>query len=221
MKGWAHYRYELMRVWWWFKPRAWKVLNDTLPGRPNIDRDGHVSFRAKIEGHRKNIHIRSGASVREHAWLNCMDEGSSIEIGERTLIMPYAKLVAGFNGSIKIGRLCTIHSFDILYGFTGGLQIGDNVRTGVNVSMISGNHSFDDPTRSPNDQGHSSKGIIIHDNVWIGAGVIIVDGVEIGPNSVLGAGAVVTKNMPGDSVCVGVPARAVRKRGEKSPESSE
>jgi acetyltransferase-like isoleucine patch superfamily enzyme len=129
--------------------------------------------------------------------------------------MPYAKLVAGFDGSIKIGRGCTIHSFDVLYGFTGGLQIGDNVRTGVNVSMISSNHSFEDPSLTPNDQGDSSKGIVIRDNVWIGAGVIILDGVEIGESAVLGAGAVVTKNMPANSVCLGVPAKAVRQRGEK------
>ena len=141
---------------------------------PNIDRNGHVSFRAKLEGHRKNIRVRSGACVREHAWLNCMDEGSSIDIGERTLIMPYAKLVVGFNGSIKIGRLCTIHSFDVLYGFTGGLQIGDNVRTGTNVSMITANHSFDDPNRGARTiREIAAKGIIIHDNVWVGAGVII------------------------------------------------
>jgi acetyltransferase-like isoleucine patch superfamily enzyme len=216
MRDWAHYRYEVLKRWWWFKPRAQKVLNDLLPGRPNIDRNGHVSFRAKIEGFHKNIHVRSGANVREHAWLHCMDAGSSIEIGERTLIMPYAKLVAGFDGSIKIGRGCTIHSFDVLYGFTGGLRIGDNVRTGVNVSMISSNHSFEDPERTPNDQGDSSKGIVIRDDVWIGAGVIILDGVEVGEGAVLGAGAVVTKNMPANSVCLGVPAKAVRQRGGNS-----
>lgn len=220
-RDWKHYRYELLKVWWWFHPRFTKLLNDLLPWRPNVERGGRVSFRAKIEGHRKNILIRSGACVREQAWLNCMDETSSIEIGEGTLIMPYAKLVAGFNGKIKIGRGCTVHSFNVLYGFTGGLTVGDNVRTGVNVNMISANHSFEDPTLSPNDQGGTSEGIVIRDNVWIGAGVIIVDGVEIGESAVLGAGAVVTKSMPANSVCVGVPARAVRQRGEKpNPKTS-
>lgn len=214
-RDWKHYRYELLKIWWWFHPRFAKLLNDVLPWRPNVERGGRVSFRAKIEGVRKNILIRSGACVREQAWLNCMDEGSSIEIGEGTLIMPYAKLVAGERGSIKIGRGCTVHSFNVLYGFTGGLKIGNNVRTGVNVNMISANHGFDDPTLSPNDQGSTSKGIVIGDNVWIGTGVILLDGVEIGENAVLGAGAVVTKSMPADSVCVGVPARAVRQRGEK------
>jgi acetyltransferase-like isoleucine patch superfamily enzyme len=214
MRVWGHLRYELLKCWWWLNPRARRVFDNILPGRPKIELLGRVSYRAKIEGHHKNIHIRAGACVREGAWLWCQDTGSSIEIGERTLIMPWSKLVAGENGSIKIGRDCTVHSFDVLYGNSGGLQIGNNVRIAVNVSVISGNHGFDDPTRSPNDQGGTSKGIIIRDNVWIGAGVIIVDGVEIGEGAVLGAGAVVTKNMPPNSVCLGVPARAVRRRGE-------
>ena len=196
------------------RSRTMQVINK-LPNRPTVELGGRVSLRAKLEGYKKNIRIHRGALVREHAWLNCMDKGSFIEIGERTLIMPYAKLVAGFDGFLKIGKNCTIHSFDVLYGYTGGLTLGNNVRTGTNVSMISANHSFEDITLSPNDQGGSSKGIVIHDNVWVGAGVIILDGVEIGANAVLGAGAVVTKNMPEDSICLGVPAVAVRKRGEK------
>ncbi len=196
------------------RSRTMQMINK-LPNRPNVELGGRVSLRAKLEGCRKNMRVHRGALVREQAWLNCMDKGSFIEIGERTLIMPFAKLVAGLDGFLKIGKNCTIHSFNALYGYTGGLHIGDNVRIGTNVSMISANHGFEDVTKSPNDQGGSSKGIIIHDNVWVGAGVIILDGVEIGANAVLGAGAVVTKSMPEDSVCVGVPAVAVRKRGEK------
>jgi len=194
--------------------RTFQIINK-LPNRPTVELGGYVSLRAKLEGVTKNIRIHRGAAVREHAWLNCMDKSSFIEVGERTLIMPYAKLVAGFDGFLKIGKNCTVHSFDVLYGYTGGLTVGDNVRTGVNVNVISANHSFEDISLSPNDQGGSSKGIVIHDNVWIGAGVTILDGVEIGANAVLGAGAVVTRNMPEDSVCLGVPAVAVRKRGEK------
>jgi acetyltransferase-like isoleucine patch superfamily enzyme len=213
MREWAHYRYELLKCWWWLKPRAKKLLDDTLPGRPSIERNGHVSFRAKLEGHRKNIRVRNGASVRELAWLNCMDADAFIEIGGKTLIMPYAKLVA-CEGFIKIGRDCTIHSFDVLYGFSGGLTIGNGVRIGTHVAMITGNHLFDDPALPILGQGQTSKGITIGDYVWIGNGVSILDGVTIGANSVLGAGCVVTRDIEPDSVCMGVPARCVRKRGE-------
>ncbi len=78
-------------------------------------------------------------------------------------------------------------------------------------------------TLGPNFQGGTSEGIIIEDNVWIGAGVIILDGVRIGANAVLGAGSVVTKDIPPDAVCVGVPAAVIRQRGEtgKGPKTVE
>ena len=209
----------LRSLWFRARQRAVKMLNDALPGRPSVALTGCVSFRAKIEGHAKNIHVAAGARVREDAWLNCIDATSRIEIGSGTLIMPYAKLVSGFGGFIKIGRNCTIHSFDVLYGFTGGLTLGDEVRTGTNVTLISSNHNFDDVTRPMHEQGFTSRGIVISDNVWIGAGVIVLDGVTVGPNTVLAAGCVVTKNVPESSVCAGVPAVVKRRRGETLPQS--
>lgn len=185
-------------------------LINQLPSRPTVELGGHVSFRAKLEGVKKKMLIRRGAAVREQAWLYCMDANSSIEIGERTLIMPYAKLVAAFNGFIKIGRNCTIHSFDVLYGYAGGLTIEDDVRIGVNTMFISGNHAFDDPTRGPNEQGSTSEGIRIGAGSWIGAGAIILDGVTLPPKSIVGAGAVVTKSSPERCVLAGVPARPIR-----------
>jgi acetyltransferase-like isoleucine patch superfamily enzyme len=196
------------------RARAIKLLNDLLPGRPSAGLHARVSFRAKLEGHTRNIHIESGACVREAAWLNCMDAAARIEIGRGTLIMPYAKLVAGPGGFIRIGRDCSVHSFDVLYGFGGGLTIGDGVRIGTGATFISANHNIDDPTLSPNAQGATSLGVTIGDHSWIGAGAIILDGVTLGPNTVVGAGAVVTSSMPADAVCVGVPARLLRQRGE-------
>lgn len=202
------------RIWRHQRARALQALDRLLPGRPHTDLHARVAWRAKIEGHAKRIRIASGARVREAAWLHCMDAESSIEIGSGTLLMPYAKLVAGAGGFIRIGRNCSVHSFDVLYGFTGGLTIEDGVRIGTSVNIISANHQFEDPARSPNDQGYSSKGIRIGAGSWIGAGAIILDGVTLGPNTVVGAGAVVTADMPADAICVGVPARLVRRRGE-------
>jgi acetyltransferase-like isoleucine patch superfamily enzyme len=217
----AHYRYELKKLWWRLEARArcHKALSDLLPGRPTLDLGARVSWRAKLEGHPRNIRVRRGAHVREQAWLHCSDDDSTIEIGSRTLIMPYAKLVAGSGGRIKIGQNCTVHSFNVFYGFEGGLTIGDNVRIATGVSIIAGNHNFDDVTKGPNEQGGTSEGIVIENDVWIAAGVIIVDGVTIGAGAVIGAGSVVTKNVPANSVCVGVPAAVIRQRGEKRRQS--
>ena len=145
--------------------------------------------------------------------LHIHDDRSSIEIGSGTLIMPFAKLVAAEGGFIRIGAGCTVHSFDVLYGLSGGLLIGDSVRIGVNAMFVSGNHRTDDPALGPNEQGGSSLGIEIGDGCWIGAGAIILDGVRLAPKSIVGAGAVVTKSYDGRVCLVGVPAKPMPKKG--------
>jgi acetyltransferase-like isoleucine patch superfamily enzyme len=199
----------------WRSTAAWQyAINHWLPGRPTVEPGGRAALRAKYEGHTRNILVREGARVREGAWLTCADAASSIEIGSGTLIMPWAKLMA-VGGRIEIGRNCSMHSFDVFYGFAGGLKIGDNVRIGVHVCLIPSNHLFDDLAQPMGEQGASSLGIVIEDDVWIGAGVRVLDGVRVGRGAVLGAGAVVTRDVPPNAVAVGVPARCIRQRGGK------
>jgi acetyltransferase-like isoleucine patch superfamily enzyme len=62
------------------------------------------------------------------------------------------------------------------------------------------------------EQARTSRGIVVGDNVWLGAGSSVLDGVTLGRNVVVGAGAVVTSDLPDGSVAVGVPARVVRAR---------
>jgi len=72
-------------------------------------------------------------------------------------------------------------------------------------------HVFDDPTRPILEQGLRAFGITIEDDAWIGAGAIILDGVRIGRGAVVGAGAVVTRDVAPHTVVAGVPARLVRR----------
>ncbi|HEX8295598.1 MAG TPA: acyltransferase [Chthoniobacteraceae bacterium] len=190
------------------------VLNEALPWRPVMDRGARVSWRAKIGGLAGNIHVRKGAHVREGAWVECATPGANIEIRSGTVIMPWAKLMA-VNGPIRIGENCSVHSFAVLYGFAGGLIIGNGVRIATHAVFSPGNHVFDDLTRPFTEQGASSQGIVIGDNVWVGAGVRVLDGVKVGAGAILGAGSVVTRDVPENAVCVGVPARVIRSRGER------
>ena len=145
--------------------------------------------------------------------MHLYDRRSTIEIGAGTVLMPFSKLVVADGGFIRIGKNCTVHSFDVLYGFAGGLSIGNNVRIGVNALFISGNHATADPELGPNEQGSTSEGIQIGDDCWIGAGAIILDGVQLAPKSIVGAGAVVTKAFAQRACLVGVPARPLPKPG--------
>jgi acetyltransferase-like isoleucine patch superfamily enzyme len=95
----------------------------------------------------------------------------------------------------------------------GGIEIGSDVLFGPGVRVFSENHLFDDLSRPINRQGEDRHPVVIGDNCWIGGGVTILAGVNIGHGCVIGAGSLVAKDLPPDSVAVGVPARIVRKRG--------
>jgi len=95
----------------------------------------------------------------------------------------------------------------------GGITIGDRVYTAPLVQILAVNHVFDDPTRPMIEQGITAEGIVIEDDVWIGAGAIITDGVRVGRGAVIAAGAVVTQDVPPHTVVGGVPARVLREIG--------
>ena len=77
--------------------------------------------------------------------------------------------------------------------------------------VLSGlNHNYNDCTRTIKDQGISSKTIVIEDDVWIGANTVITAGVHIGQHVVVGAGSVVTKDVPEYSIVAGCPAKVIK-----------
>ena len=90
----------------------------------------------------------------------------------------------------------------------GHIYVGDKVMFGPNVTVATANHPIDPELRSQGLQ--YNKDVYIGENVWIGAGAIIVPGVHVGKNSVIGAGSVVTKDIPENVVAVGNPCRVLR-----------
>jgi len=170
----------------------------------------YVSPFARIRGSR-GIRLDSDVVVESFAELVVDSPNSKIDIGYITYLHSYCQ-VKTFKGWIKIGSYCTINRFAILAGH-GGLEIGDNVLIAPNVIINPQNHIFKDPDLPIWKQGISCDGIKIEDDVWLGAGAIILDGVTIGKGSIIGAGAVVTKAIPQYSVAVGVPAKVIKKRG--------
>ncbi len=117
------------------------------------------------------------------------NDGCCIEVDDRTFIGPYTCLSGP--GNVKIGKDCLI---------------------AAHSGIIANNHIFSDPDEAIVNQGVTCQGIVIEDNCWLGYGVKVLDGVTIGEGSVIGAGAVVTKDIPPYSVAVGVPAKVVRSR---------
>lgn len=95
----------------------------------------------------------------------------------------------------------------------GHIYIKDKVMIGPNVTIATANHPIEPELRLKGLQ--YNKDVHIDENVWIGAGVIIVPGIHIGKNSVIGAGSIVTKDIPENVVAVGNPCRILREISEK------
>lgn len=88
----------------------------------------------------------------------------------------------------------------------GGIEVEDNVLIGPDVKILSVNHPLDPKNR----RGVILKTVKIKRNAWLGAGVTVCPGVTIGENSVIGAGSVVTKDVPSNTVYAGVPAKFIK-----------
>jgi acetyltransferase-like isoleucine patch superfamily enzyme len=106
----------------------------------------------------------------------------------------------------RVGRNVFVNQNCTFYDL-GGLDIGDDVLIGPNVSLITSGHPLEPSRRRA---FTTAKPIAIERNVWIAAGATIIGGVTIGENSVVAAGAVVTKTVPANSFVGGNPARVVR-----------
>lgn len=144
--------------------------------------------------------------------------GGKVSIGPRTMV-DRGVLLRTYGGSIRIGADCTVNAYSVLTG-GGGLVIGNDVRIGTHVVIYPSNHLFSDPSIPIRLQGESRIGIVIEDDVWVGAGVRILDGVTIGRGGVLAAGAVVTRTTAPFAVSAGVPARKISERAGIASQSS-
>jgi acetyltransferase-like isoleucine patch superfamily enzyme len=94
----------------------------------------------------------------------------------------------------------------------GKIVIGSNCLIGPNVVMRTANHVFNRIDIPIVLQGHLSADIIIKDDVWLGANVIILPGVNIGNGAIIGAGSVITKDVPAFAIVVGVPGKIIKYR---------
>jgi acetyltransferase-like isoleucine patch superfamily enzyme len=159
------------------------------------------------------IRLGHGVYIDEGVYLHACPKG--IEIGSGTIVMHGAVLhVYNFRNmsqsGIKIGKDSLIGEYSVIRG-QGGVQIGDRVYTSPFTQIIAVNHVFDDPHRPFVEQGITAEGIVIEDDVWLGAGAVITEGVRVGRGAVVAAGAVVTKDVSPHTVVGGVPAKLIKK----------
>lgn len=129
--------------------------------------------------------------------------GKNIYISSNVVIKHFEQL--------EIGNNVSIHDFSYIDA-EGGIKIGNDVSIAHGSSLLSSNHNYDNLEVLIKNQGMNLKKTIIDSNVWIAAGVKIMPGINIKYGSIIGAGAVVTKNTRENSIYGGVPAKFIKKR---------
>lgn len=132
---------------------------------------------------------------------------NKLNIGDRSVIEDFS-IVNNAVGDVYIGKNSMIGMSNVIIG---PVQVGDNVMLAQHVVASGLNHGYEDVTLPPKQQSVNCKKILIEDNVWIGANAVITAGVTVGKHSVVGAGSVVTKDVPPYSVVAGNPARLLKK----------
>ena len=165
---------------------------------------------------RPRWYIRLLAPLYQHR-----GKGSKIYGSVRMDTPPYRRFV--------LGQHSVVESYSCINNAVGDVVIGDHTRIGIHntiigpvtignhVNLAQGitvtalNHNFDDTTKRIDEQGIATKPVVISDDVWIGANAVILPGVTIGRHVVVAAGAVVTKDVPDNTIVGGVPATIIKK----------
>jgi acetyltransferase-like isoleucine patch superfamily enzyme len=163
-----------------------------------------------------------------HSGLQC---GRNIFIGDRVVIWQtkddgkvkladgvhlYSDIIieTGEGGSVTIGPETHIQPRCQISAYKESIQIGSRVEIAPNCAFYPYNHGYAPGRRIRTEPLKSAGGIVVGDDAWIGTGVIVLDGVRIGCGAVIGAGSVVTSDIPDDAISMGVPARVVRMRSD-------
>ena len=158
------------------------------------------------------IKIHDTAKISENCDIEDSVKGSVIEIGAFSNIDSFVIInPAGGSGNIKLGKRVHINSCWVLYsGY--GILIGNNVLVAANCTFAPVNHEYKSTTLKIIDQGHaeSKGGIVIEDNVWIGANCVLLDGTHIGEGCVVAAGSVVRGRIKGKSLYGGNPLKLIK-----------
>lgn len=155
-------------------------------------------------------HVGNGVILEKFVGI-AVSPGGEVRIGDDCEIRCFARLEA-HDGYIRLGARCGVNPFTLLSGY-GGLTIGSDVRIGSHCAILSSGHEFESTDMSIREQGIQRRPTVIEDNVWMGHGCTVIGGVRIGSGAVIGAGAVVTRDVPADSVAAGIPAKVTRTRG--------
>lgn len=176
---------------------------------------GLIIGRNVVIRHPRNISLGDNVTIDDYSLIDGRGAGEEGVIIEDDVIINRNTLILAKAGYIKLGQRTSIGSNSVVVSMDG-VDLGEAVLTAGGCYISAGAYHFDSEEEAVMDQGAYSKGpIVIGEKAWLGTGVIILDGVKIGVGAVIGAGAVVTKDIPDFAIAIGMPAK-VQKIREKS-----
>lgn len=185
----------------WFYPGLFKQV-----GRGVIFGKG-IALR-----HPGRVTLGDRVAIDDYVLLDASGAGADgITLGEDVIVSRNC-VIQGKTGPVKIGNKTDIGCNAILSS-GGGIEIGNSVLIAGNCYIGGGRYISDRTDIAMMEQGLYTKGpVIIGDDVWLGAGAIVLDGVRIGKGCIVGAGAVVTKDLPDYAIAAGIPAKVIKTR---------
>lgn len=152
--------------------------------------------------------LRARATVSHRAEV---DLTPNLKLGRGTKVSSFTKIKA-FGGPVEVGPRSGFAIGCFVSAGTGGIRIGRNFVCGPNVNIVASNYRHDRVGVHFEDQGSTSKGIRIGDNVWIGSGTTVLDGAVIGDNCIVVANSLVNRRFPDNAIIQGNPAKVIMKR---------
>lgn len=162
----------------------------------------------------ESLQMGEGVVIAETAVIHASRRGSRIVLGARTEIYDHVVIrCVGGEGDIILGESCYLNPGCVLYS-GNGIRFGNYVLLAPGVKVVPTNHAFDSREIPIRHQGFmkSKGGVIIGDDVWVGANAVLLDGTQIGQGAIIAAGAVVSSRVPEYEIWGGVPAKKIRER---------
>lgn len=162
---------------------------------------GFMDISVRITGHRR-VSLGGGFVIRERAWIIAVQR--STDNADRP---EWGQITIGDN--VHIAR-------DSIISSAFSIHIGREVTLGPRSTVMDYNHGFSDPDSGVMEQPLTGGAISISDYVWIGANAVVLAGIDIGQGAIVGAGSVVTRDVPQYAIVAGAPAKLIGWRGDRN-----
>lgn len=193
-----------------FYPRLFKKVGNGL-----------IIGRNVVIRHPDKIELGDNVTIDDNCVIDGRGAGPEGVILEDNVIINRNCMILAKSGPIRLGKRTSLGSNSVIVSMEG-VELGEAVLAAGNCYISAGSYHFDDSDVAVMDQGAYSKGPIrIESKCWLGTGIIVLDGVTVKQGAVIGAGAVVVKDIPKNAVAVGVPARVVKVREKFSKQAQE